>query len=85
MCNVAHIPIAHGRLCHTSWHTGKGCPEQHLENFDSTPFAPTVAIYPLQMGLSASMVANLDIATKKTLSSTVEVIHASIETLGTIE
>jgi hypothetical protein len=29
--------------------------------------------------------ANLDIATKKTLSSTVEAIHASTETLGTIE
>jgi hypothetical protein len=43
--------------------------------------------YPLQMVPSASMVGRqpLDIATKKTISSTVEAIHASIETLGTIE
>jgi hypothetical protein len=29
--------------------------------------------------------ANLDIATKKAMSSTVEAIHAYIKTLGTIE
>jgi hypothetical protein len=38
-------------------------------------------IYPLPVWLDA----NLDIATKKTFSSTVEAIHASIETPGTIE
>jgi hypothetical protein len=43
-------------------------------------------IYPLQMGLSASMVGRQpNIATKKTISFTVEAIHASTETLGTIE
>jgi hypothetical protein len=30
VCNVAHIPIAHGRLYHTPWHTGIGRPEQRL-------------------------------------------------------
>jgi hypothetical protein len=30
VCNVAHIPIAHGRLYHTPGHTGKGRPEQSL-------------------------------------------------------
>jgi hypothetical protein len=30
VCNVVQIPIAHGRLYHTPWHTGKGLPEQHL-------------------------------------------------------
>jgi hypothetical protein len=67
--SVAHIPIAHGRPYHTPWHTGKGRPEQHL----------TFARVPVWLD------ANLDIATKKTLLSTVEAIHASSETLGTIE
>jgi hypothetical protein len=30
VCNVAYFPIAHGRLYHTPWHTGKGRPEQRL-------------------------------------------------------
>jgi hypothetical protein len=46
-------------------------------------------IYPLQMGPSVGMDGrmdtNLDIATKKTLSSTVEAIHALIKTLGITE
>jgi hypothetical protein len=70
-CNVAHIPIADCRLYHTPWHTGKGRPEQHL-SFANGPEC--------QYGD-----ANLGIATKKTLSSTVEAIHAWIAILGSIE
>jgi hypothetical protein len=68
VCNVAHIPIAHGRLYHTPWQTGKRRPEQNLW-----------ARVPVRLN------AHLDIATKNSLSSTVEAIHALIETLGTIE
>jgi hypothetical protein len=41
-------------------------------------------IYSLQMG-PIWLDANQEIANKKTLMSTVEAIHASIETLGIIE
>jgi hypothetical protein len=36
VCNVAHIPIAHGRLYHTPRHTGKERPEQQL-SFANVP------------------------------------------------
>jgi hypothetical protein len=43
-------------------------------------------IYRLKIGrVPVWLDANLDIATKKTISSTVEAIHASTESLGTIE
>jgi hypothetical protein len=47
-------------MYHTPWHAGKGRPEQHV----------SFARVPVWLN------ANLDIATKKTLSSTVEALHA---------
>jgi hypothetical protein len=55
-----------------SWHTGRGRPEQHL----------SVANGPeCQNGWTPTKTS----PPKKTLSSIVEVIHASIDTLSTIE